>query len=300
MRAPVLFLLCSLLFLPACRQAGILDLEALQGRAQAGDPAALRQMIALLGETERGLNARVYPMLLAVGEPAIPFLLAETAGTDSEQREHVIAALGTLQVPAAVEPIARVLGDHRLERRYVAAWALGKIGDPRGIPPLVAALDDDNAEVRRGAVRALIRLNRAAVPALIDSLTTASPRGVEGAVRVLGDIADPRALEPLLALTDGPARREVFHALGKLREPRAEAVLAAGLADPEWQVRMSAAMALGSVGGVAATTALTRSLEDEVVVVREWSSRSLEVITGKHVRYRNEDGEYVLPYSIYH
>jgi hypothetical protein len=54
------------------------------------------------------------------------------------------------------------------------------------------------------------------------------------------------------------------------------------------------------LGGPEAATALGKILEDEVQVVREWAARSLEMITGRHVEYRDEKGEYVLPYSIYH
>ena len=63
---------------------------------------------------------------------------------------------------------------------------------------------------------------------------------------------------------------------------------------------MNAAMALGPLGGPAAATALQKTLEDEVHVVREWSARSMEKITGKPVLYRNSHDEYVRPYLVYH
>lgn len=294
---PVLLLLLGL---AACRQEGPIDLEGLKGRAQGGDPAACRKLVDLLGVEAQGLNTRVYPILLELGDRAVPFLLAEAESADRVRREHVIALLGNLKARAAVTPIARVLANPQLERRYVAAWALGEIGYPQGVPPLIAALDDAEKEVRRAAVRALIKLNREAVPALIAYLPTASPQGGTGAVRALGDIADPRALDILLQQVNGSARQEIFLALGKLKDPRAEAALVAGLADPDWRTRMNAAMALGPLGGPAGAAALQKSLQDDVMVVREWSARSLEMITGKHARYRNDKGEEVLPYSIYH
>ncbi len=296
----ILSLLLLLFLLTACRQGGTIDLEDLKNRAQTGDSGACRELVALLGEEGRAVHSRIYPFLLELGERAVPFLLEQVGTTDRIRREQVIAALGNLKVSRATEPIARVLEDRSLKRRYVAAWALGEIGDRRGIPALLSALDDEDPEVARHAVRALIRLNREAVAALLGYLPGASPRGMAGAVRALGDIGDPRALEPLLARADGPARPEVFFALGKLKDKRAEAALIAGLSDPQWRNRMHAAMALGSSGTAAAVAPLRKAMEDEVTVVREWAARSLQTVTGHQVTYRNDRGEQVLPYSIYH
>ncbi len=296
-RLPIILLL---LLLCACRQETPLDLEAVKGRAQAGDADACKQLISLLATAENDINSRVYPAVLEAGERIVPYLLENIETTDRIRREHVIAALGTLKVRAAIPAIGRVLGNPGLERRYVAAWALGEIGDPAGVPPLVQALSDANGEVRRYAVKALIRLNRLAVPLLLDFLPSASPIGESGAVRALGDIGDLRALEPLLARVKGPARQDIFLALGKLKDPRAEAALITGLADADWQIRMNAAMALGPLAGPRAQTALEKTLEDEVMVVREWSARSLDMSSGRRFLYRNEKGKYVAPYSVYH
>lgn len=276
------------------------DLQALAGQARGGDSGALKKLVELLAVDDNNVGDRVYAIVIELGQPAVPALLQEVASADKAQRERVIAALGTLGARDAVAPITRVLEKKNWERRYVAAWALGEIGDPAGIPALLAALDDEDGEVRKRATRSLIKLDRAAVAPLIAYLPTAPPRGGAGAIRVLGDIADPRALEALLAQVAGPNREEVFLALGKLKEPRAEEVLIAGLTDHNWKVRMNAAMALGPVGTAASVPVLKRTLEDEIHVVREWSARSLEMITGEHFKYRNEKGELVAPYSIYH
>jgi len=275
------------------------DLQALAGQARGGDEAALAKLVDLLGVEENQVGDRVYTIVVELGQPAVPALLKAVESRDRAQRERVIAALGTLGAPAAVEPIARILSSAS-ERRYVAAWALGEIGDPAGIPALLKALDDEDGEVRKRATRSLIKLNRAAVTPLVDYLHSAAQRGGVQAIRALGDIADPRALEALLAQVTGENRAEAFLALGKLKDPRAEQALIAGLADRDWQVRMNAAMALGPLGSPATVGPLRKTLEDEVHVVREWSARSLEMITGEHIKYRNEAGEYVAPYSIYH
>lgn len=297
-RRLVIVVLAALLC--ACGQHEPIDLEALEGQARGGDAAAAARLVELLAVSENHLNARVYKIVLELGPQVVPALLEAVASPDTEQREHVIAALGTLGAKAAVEPLGRVLGDPALGRRYVAAWALGEIGSTDAVPVLIGALEDDNAEVRRFATRALIKLNQAAVEPLIAYLGRAGQEGEAAAVRALGDIGDLRALPALLGLAGGSNRGEVFLALGKLKDARAQQALAAGLADEDWRVRMNAAMALGPLGGAEVAPALERSLEDEVHVVREWSARSLEMITGRHVTYRNEKGEYVAPYNIYH
>lgn len=288
------------ILLLACGQRGPIDLEALEGRARGGEAAAFRELVSLLAVKEKDVSGRAYSILTGLGQPAIPYLRDEIATADTEKREHVIAALGNLKDKEAVPTIGRVLGDRTLGRRYVAAWALGEIGAPAGIGALMSALDDDDAEVRRYATRSLIKLNLEAVEPLISFLSEASPRAAAGAVRALGDIGDRRAAEPLLTQISGVNRRDVFLALGKLKDPRAEAALLSGLTDADWQVRMNAAMALGPIGGAAAAQGLTKTLEDDVMVVREWSARSLEMMTGKRFTYRNAKGEQVLPYTIYH
>ncbi len=193
-----------------------------------------------------------------------------------------------------------MLAQTSLQRRYVAAWSLGEIGGTTGIPALLAALSDDNSEVRRYATRALIKLNKLSVLPLVDYLAGAKGEGAAAAIRALGDIADKRALDVLLAQAKGEQRAEAFLALGKLRDERAESALLIGLGDSDSLVRMNAAMALGPLGGPDAAAALLKTVEDDVHVMREWSARSLEMITGKPVLFRNSHDEYVRPYQVYH
>ena len=286
--------------LAGCSRDTAVDLESLAGRAKSGDRAAIVKLVDLLATPEGKVAEQAYPAVVAAGAEAIPVLLEQVGTTDRQLREYVIAALGSLKAAQAVAPLGRVLADRTLDRRYVAAWALGEIGRPEGISALIGALDDPNGEVRRYATRALIKLNRPAVEPLIAHLRTASGESAAGAIRALGDIADPAALDVLLRHAAGAQRSDAFLALGKLRDPRAEATLIRGLNDSDWQARMNAAMALGPLGGPRAAAALKRTLNDEVHVVREWSARSLEMMTGQPVLYKNSKGEMVRPYNVYH
>jgi HEAT repeat protein len=295
-------LLGVLLLLTACQQLGeSISLDEISGRAKRGDRIVIGQLVGLLGSDGELTNDRVYAVLVALDSAAVvPVLLPAVTSKDRLQREYVIAALGNHQAVAAVEPLTGVLADQTLKRRYVAAWALGEIADSSCVPPLLSALADPETEVRKAATRALIKLNRLAVEPLIDFLPSADRLAAAGSIRVLGDIADPRAFEVLAAQVDGEHRVDVMHAFGKLKAPQAEPLLVAALADQDWQVRMHAAMALSTVGTTASVAPLEQTLEDGVKVVREWSARSLEAVTGKRYQYRNEVGELVAPYNIYH
>ena len=295
-----LFLVIMFFCLTACSADPALDLEQLEAKARGGDQQAIGQLVGLLASQEEGVADRVYALVIDVGQRAVPVLLQRSKDPDKQLREYVIAALGTLKAKDAVPVLANVLADRALERRYVAAWALGEIGGPDAADALIAALDDQNSEVRRYATRALIKLNKIAVLPLVEYLAEADGEGAAGAIRALGDIADKRALDVLLASAQGGLRAEAFLALGKLRDRRAESALIAGLEDVDSLVRMNAAMALGPLGGPESAAALQKTLEDEVHVVREWSARSLEMITGKPVLYRNSHDEYVRPYNVYH
>jgi HEAT repeat protein len=275
-----------------------LDFNALERQVRQGDEAALRKTAQLLGHPV--LSERAYALLMEQGETSVPFLMELIEDPDPARREAAIAALGNLGAPQAADRIAQILADTALERRYVAAWALGKINDPAFTGELITALDDANFEVRRQAVRALVRIHRPAVPALIEALPHASPQMARGIIHALGDIGDRRALEALLEQPHADHRAETMLALGKLRDPQATDALIAGLTDEDWQVRMNAAMALGPLGAQKAEQPLRQTLEDEVTVVREWSARSLEMITGQRTLYRNAKGEMVPPDNVYH
>jgi HEAT repeat protein len=296
----LLFNISIFVLLLGCQQGGELDLNALGEKARSGDAAACRQMVELLAMEENGVSEKVYPVVIEIGQPMVAPLLAAVGTADREQRERVIAALGTLRVVSAVQPISQVLADKSLKRRYIAAWALGEIGIDSAIDPLIRALGDSEQLVRQYATRSLIKLHLSAVEPLIAALGQLEPVAAGGVIRALGDIGDKRALDALLQQVDGPNRIDVYLALGKLRDSRAEAALIAGLSDPDWQVRMNAAMALGTVGREGSIISLQQTLEDEVLVVREWSARSLSVISGKTVQFLDADGKLVEPYSVYH
>ena len=57
--------------------------------------------------------------------------------------------------------------------------------------------------------------------------------------------------------------------------------------------------ALGDLADRRAVPQLRLTLDDEEWIIREWSARSLESITGNRVTYRDQKGEDVVPYNLY-
>lgn len=104
------------------------------------------------------------------------------------------------------------------------------------------------------------------------------------AASALGEIGDPRCVEPLItALGDSQQRvKEVaIRSLGKIGDPRAIAPLLEALKDTNWEVRGMAAKALGEIGDQRATQALIEALQNDTETVRWYIAQALTHITGQ-------------------
>ena len=119
--------------------------------------------------------------------------------------------------------------------RVVAARSLAAIGDPAAVDALTAALADPSRWTATTVAADLVEMGPAAVPTLIDIASAADseqPGAHEAAVtavRVLGEIRDPRA-EPVLirllkAATDLNVRARAAAALGAVGGPLAPSAL---------------------------------------------------------------------------
>jgi len=106
---------------------------------------------------------------------------------------------------------------------------------------------------------------------------------MEAAV-ALGNIGDPRAVEPLIRALgdkDWRVRMEAAVALGNIGDPRAVEPLIQALGDKSGSVRRVAARALGEIGDPRAVEPLTRALRDENQYVRRVAAGALGKILKK-------------------
>jgi len=111
-----------------------------------------------------------------------------------------------------------------------AARKLGDLKDSSAVEPLIVILKKDkDRSVRWSAEDALVNIGNPAVEPLIKMLNDDSWRVRRRAVRTLGKIRDPRAIEPLVASMktddDCYVRKSAAKAIGEINDPRAGEIL---------------------------------------------------------------------------
>jgi HEAT repeat protein len=126
---------------------------------------------------------------------------------DDDRRESAMRSLVFIGKPAVKQLIAVLKHNRdRLGRRsrciYILMYVikvLGDIKDKRAIGQLIAFLDDIDPNVRKEVIDALVKIGKPVVESLIIALNEKHPYVRWGAAKVLGEIKDPRAVEPLFA-----------------------------------------------------------------------------------------------------
>lgn len=143
-------------------------------------------------------------------------------------RETAAHLLGILGEPTTAADLADALHDQASAVRVQAAKALGRLRIPGMAAALVGALRYHDEALASQIHQALLELESAAVPALIQA--TASPDAWVRwhALRILGELHDARGLRPLvvgLADEDRAAAWMAAHALALMDAPVVEEVL---------------------------------------------------------------------------
>jgi HEAT repeat protein len=142
---------------------------------------------------------------------------------DSKVRTSAAAALKKLG-KAAHAPILEAYRGGNNRTRFVLLSALGAMRSPAISELLIAALDDPHEEIRMEAARVLgVRKDKRAVPRLLQAVAEGGPNQLFF-IRMLGEIGDPTAFEPLQPLLAAPefmTRHELVTALRKIDNPRA-------------------------------------------------------------------------------
>ena len=134
-----------------------------------------------------------------VVEPLIEALKDE----ESYVRRAAASILGKISDTRPVEPLIETIKDKYIEVRMSSIRALGQIGDERAIKPLIKTLKDKSNEVHNVSTKALVKIGKPSVDAIIDLIEDQDSKIRKSAIRMLGQIRDKRAIQPLItALND--------------------------------------------------------------------------------------------------
>ena len=178
---------------------------------------------------------------------------------NAQEAYGAVMELGQLGTDDAVDLLMGALSRHDGVAR-AAARELGRLANPRSFKPLADLLG--NREVHESVAEALIRIGGKAIDVLAETLHSEDPLARNNAARVLGEIRDGRAVEPLVEVLQGDpdctVRTAAAHALGQIKDKRAIWALVNTLKlrdepDPEFQrqieeLRNAAQLAMRRIG----------------------------------------------------
>jgi len=223
--------------------------EGAQFLGEHPSPLACESLIAALGDPHPSSQEAIIQALVRQRVPEQVPLLVKVLQESHPIRRNV--ALSTLiEISHAAPEVPLQALRHPLpEVRQWAAETLGDLGNPNALPALMERLEDpaEFPNVRRAAAQALGRLgNPAATPALLAAAAHGDFWMRHAAIEALSQLADERAVEPLIALMrqDAWTRPAVIKALGNIGHGDAVGELVTALDDSNEAVRAAALEAL--------------------------------------------------------
>ncbi|MFQ5569504.1 MAG: HEAT repeat domain-containing protein [Rhodothermales bacterium] len=277
---------------------------AAQALGTLADARAVEPLIDALGDRRLKVRRAAVQALKRFKDTRTVETLIGLLG-DSHLRDDVVKMLGTLKDPRAVEPlILRLSKEKDHKRRRILTDALSKL-DKLAIQPAIEALHNERKNVRRAAADTLdllgwqpeksevgarywmardrfnrcISLGTIAIQPLIDAFEDKDWGIAEKAVKTLGKIDDPRAVEALIDTLEHPrntARSTVIKVLGKSGDSRAVEPLIDVLSSDVTEERKAAIRALGKLGDVRAVAPLLEMLKEDTLSMRRTTTEALD------------------------
>lgn len=254
-------------------------------------------IIALLAVCVFGVAARVQSQEPADSAQIQRQIEGQQRRLDSvevEERRDALMRLGTLKRPEASRVAAKCLSDPVPIIRIAAAHAVVYLPSDEAAGLLIPLLRDHDEFVRQEIAYALGEANsRTAVKPLADVLLGDKMASVRGAAAIsLGRLADEAAVVALSqVLADVTAKKkgaDVFagraaaRSLGQIRSKAGLPALLAALVNEQndIDVRREAAVALGLIGDISATSALQAAASSKDPYLAQAANVSLHSLAG--------------------
>ncbi len=266
-----------------------------------GDEMAIPLLVNGLGDQVWRVRRNCYQALVSFGDKALPALEKAMSSDNEDVLYWSARALGKIG-ESSRDILLKALKTGTEQSKFVVAAALAETGDTRIIAVLVRNCGEGNWILQKRSAEALGDIGRVAVPAIIESLKSATGRklywllyalahmdayGLQAIEKVLvkggetfrwnvkdhiaeiGEAVIP-VLENLAANDDKNVRFYAVTCLGEAaRTGSADDVLMSALADASWSIRRVAADAL-AVRGAAVLDRLNLALETGDEDLRYW------------------------------
>jgi HEAT repeat protein len=260
------------------------------------DPRAIPRLLAALADEDGNVRAAAAENLGKLrSTEAVPALLDAMRFPDVLLRFTILDALGRIGVPV---PLARLLPfrDEKLLRKALID-ALGLVGDADAASELLAGLTDPMRNVRDASLQALVALAErypeavrrflaaqnlpATVESVLASMADAQlPAMRQAAVRVLGWLASPRAVRPLLdRLDEESLQHDALSALVNICLCHPQALLDAWGVVPTLQ-RAYLAYVFGEAGCAAGADLLRAALGSDDARLTQMAAHALGRLGG--------------------
>ena len=119
----------------------------------------LNSLKEAVGEQDNaGLRNSATEVLVQIGAPSIPVVVAMLQNGDQDERKFAADILGEIGLSKASQPLVQALGDEDENVHGAAAEALGRIGEPSCLEHLLASLQQEGLLVQLSCMDALCRL----------------------------------------------------------------------------------------------------------------------------------------------
>jgi hypothetical protein len=194
-------------------------------------------------------------------------------------RRRAMLALGAMQVPEAIAPLAELLDDWQLDTRMAAVQSLGRTGLAEAAEPIletymVGGLRVPDDPLANAVVRCFMDQPEALLPFLRRSLGDSR----ELLARVASELATSRMADEMVFLAEDPSpevRACAAKALAIAPLPVAIPALAILIRDGTWFVRLRAVSALNEIPHPRAIPLLLEAVQDSNRLVRARAAAAL-------------------------
>ena len=159
--------------------------------------STLQELLNDLASGDESRAEHAVSALIEFGEKAIASLLELTESEDADTRWWALRVLAGSPL-FRTEWLVPFLNDPAADMRQCAALGLSIRPDESAIQPLVRALSDEDTLVSNLAVKALVKIGKAAVPSLIETVKSGSPSSRILALRALAEIRDHLAIPVMM------------------------------------------------------------------------------------------------------